>query len=194
MTISPRSTPGDRADRTAPSAGTVPRPRPAMDDTPDLRPGTDGDSPATGWLRPTGRVPAVLSAWGHGVLAEVPTGIAWDVVRVPSELGPDTVRRLRATRAPLGPVLTTPLGTDFVVAPGSADGWAVTGTSVLGRGTLVLLPPPETVEPRRVGSRGWLVAPDGRGTLTRAADLRDAYTEALSAAAAAQESAAVEPA
>ncbi|URN11895.1 hypothetical protein LUW77_09095 [Streptomyces radiopugnans] len=87
--------------------------------------GTAVQPPPTGWLDPTGRVPAVLAAWEHGALGEVPAGIAWDVVRVPLPLAGETVRRMRAARAPLGPVLSTPLGADFVVALGSADGWEV---------------------------------------------------------------------
>ncbi|WP_344629525.1 hypothetical protein [Streptomyces glaucosporus] len=133
------------------------------------------------WLRPTGRVPAVLSAWERGVLAEVPTGIAWDVVRVPAGLARETVQRLRDSGAPVGPVLLAPLGAEFFVAPGSADGWDVTGGSVLGRGTLVLMPPPDAVGSRRVGERGWLVGPSDR--LPRGADLRDAYAEARAHAA-----------
>ncbi|MGK5498431.1 hypothetical protein [Streptomyces sp. URMC 125] len=202
MTLSPLPAPDHRTDRTVPPLGAVPRQRPARQAAPEPRTGparpalpdcgTDGDPPATGWLHPTGRVPAVLAAWGHGALAEVPTGIAWDVVRVPAELGPDTVRRLRAAGVRPGPVLATPLGADFVVAPGSVEGWSVAGTSVLSRGTLVLLPHPEAVGTRRVGNRGWLVAPDGDGTLTCAADLRDAYTEALAAEAAREAAASAE--
>ncbi|MDG9701846.1 hypothetical protein [Streptomyces sp. DH37] len=162
MTITPHSAPDGR--------------------TASAPPAVDG-RPPTGWLDATGRVPAVLAAWDHGALGEVPAGIAWDVVRIPLPLARETVRGLRAARAPLGPVLSTPLGADFVVAPGSADGWEVTGMSVLGRGTLVLLPHPDAVEPHRVGNRGWIVAPTDRA-LTWGPDLRDAYAGARAAAAA----------
>ncbi|MGY1456136.1 hypothetical protein [Streptomyces sp. SS8] len=155
MTISPHSTP----------AGTAVQP------------------PPTGWLDPTGRVPAVLAAWEHGALGEVPAGIAWDVVRLPLPLARETVRRMRAARAPLGPVLSTPLGADFVVALGSADGLDVAGMSVLGRGTLVLLPHPDVAEPDPVGNRGWIVPPSDRAPAW-GPDLRDAYAEARAAAAA----------
>ncbi|WP_051717133.1 hypothetical protein [Streptomyces megasporus] len=138
-------------------------------------------APALGWLHPTGRVPAVLSAWERGVLAEVPTGIAWDVVRVPNALAHDTVQRLRDSGAPVGPVLSAPLGAEFFVARGSADGWDVAGGLVLTRGTLVLLPPPNTAGSPRVGERGWIVGPTDR--LPRGEELRDAYAEARAHAA-----------
>ncbi|MCI0385110.1 hypothetical protein [Streptomyces sp. CNQ085] len=144
--------------------------------------GTAVQPPPTGWLEPTGRVPAVLAAWEYGALGEVPAGVAWDVVRIPLPLALETVRRMRAARAPLGPVLSTPLGADFVVALGSADGWEVTGMSVLGHGTLVLLPHPDVVEPDLIGNRGWIVRPSNQAPAW-GPDLRDAYAEARAAAA-----------
>ncbi|WP_165869654.1 hypothetical protein, partial [Streptomyces barkulensis] len=126
-----------------------------------------------GWLRPTGRVPDVLRAWGHGALGEAPTGLAWDVVRLPTGIAYETVRRLRAARAPLGPVLVTPLGAAFLLAPGSADGWHVPGSTRLPDRTLVPLPHPDYTDPRHLGGRSWIVRPTGT-QLTDGPALRDA--------------------
>lgn len=138
-----------------------------------------------GWLRPTGRVPDVLLAWGHGALGEAPTGLAWDVVRLPTGVAYETVRRLRTARAPLGPVLATPLGVDFLLAPGSADGWSAPGSARLPDHTLVLLPHPDYAEPRHLGDRSWIVRPTGT-RLTEGPALRDAYTAARAAKGAAR--------
>ncbi|WP_101255230.1 hypothetical protein [Streptomyces barkulensis] len=133
------------------------------------------------WLRPTGRVPDVLRAWEHGALGEAPTGPAWDVVRLPTGTAHATVRRLRAARAPLGPVLATPLGADFLLAPGSADGWSAPGSTRLPDHTLMLLPHPDYTEPLHLGGRSWIVRPTGT-QLTDGPNLRDAYTTARAAA------------
>ncbi|GAA2442006.1 hypothetical protein [Streptomyces macrosporus] len=165
--------------------GFVPRQAGPLSHRADRAPAAPAEAAGNGlplnWLHPTGRVSAVLSAWERGVLAEVPTGIAWDVVRVPADLAQETVQRLRDAGAPVGPVLSAPLGAEFFVALGSADGWDVTGGRVLPYGTLVLMPPPNTVEPRRVGDRRWIVGPTDR--LPQGADLRDAYAEARAHAA-----------
>ncbi|MGY1456361.1 hypothetical protein ACW69E_24340 [Streptomyces sp. SS8] len=134
-----------------------------------------------GWLRPTGRAPDVLRAWEHGALGEAPAGLAWDVVRLPTGTAHATVRRLRAARAPLGPVLATPLGVDFLLAPGSADGWSAPASTRLPDHTLVPLPHPDYTDPRHLGGRSWIVRPT-TGTLTEGPALRDAYTAARAAA------------
>jgi hypothetical protein len=134
-----------------------------------------------GWLRPTGRVPDVLLAWENGALGEAPAGLAWDVVRLPAGVAYETVRRLRTARAPLGPVLATPLGVDFLVAPGSADGWNAPGSARLPDRTLVLLPHPDYFEPRHLGNRSWIVRP-ATGALTEGPALRDAYALASATA------------
>ncbi|MGY1452602.1 hypothetical protein [Streptomyces sp. SS8] len=133
------------------------------------------------WLRPTGRLPDVLRAWAHGALGEAPTGPAWDVVRLPTGTAHAAVRRLRTARAPLGPVLATPLGVDFLLAPGSADGWNAPGSTRLPDRTLVPLPHPDYAEPRHLGGRSWIVRPTGT-QLTDGPALRDAYTAARAAA------------
>lgn len=188
MTISPSPHRTGPASRPAGSlSALVPRqPGPPVHET-DRAAGAVASGAADGrppvdWLSPTGRLPAVLSAWGRGVLAEVPAGIAWDVVRLPAKLAHETVQRLRAAGAPLGPVLSAPLGAEFFVAAGSADGWDVAEGTVLPYGTLVLMPDPGVTGSRRIGDRGWLVAPAGQ-PLPRGADLRDAYAEARAHAA-----------
>ncbi|MFH0242675.1 hypothetical protein ACGRHY_09570 [Streptomyces sp. HK10] len=130
-----------------------------------------------GWLRPTGRVPDVLLAWERGALGEAPTGLAWDVVRLPTDTTWETVRQLRTARAPLGPVLATPLGVDFLVTPGSADGWNAPGSARLPDRTLVPLPHPDYTDPRHLGNRSWIVRPTGT-ELTDGPALRDAYVRA----------------
>ncbi|MFP8961553.1 hypothetical protein ACLIYP_13485 [Streptomyces nanhaiensis] len=134
-----------------------------------------------GWLRPTGRVPDVLRAWGHGALGEAPAGPAWDVVRLPTGVAYETVRRLRTARAPLGPVLATPLGVDFLVTPGSADGWNAPDSARLPDRTLVPLPHPDYCESRHLGNRSWVVRPTGT-ELTDGPALRDAYALARATA------------
>ncbi len=133
---------------------------------------------ATGWLQPTGRVPAVLAAWKDGALGEAPTGIAWDVVRIPRTVGYETVAQLRAAGVPLGPVLLGPLGAEFFVAPGSADGWDAPDSHLVPAHRLVLLPHPDYTEPRLLGARCWIVPPTGTPPLTWGPDLRTAYLAA----------------
>ncbi len=137
-----------------------------------------------GWLHATGCVEAVLVAWGRGALAEVPVGPAFDVVRVPLELAHETVRHLREAEVPLGPVLAPPGGAEFVVESGTADGWAIAGSTVLSRGSLLVMPHPAFVDPYRLGGRCWIVGPTD-GPLTCGADLQEAYAEARADAAAA---------
>lgn len=137
----------------------------------------------TDWLIPTGRVPAVLAAWEHGALAEVPTGLAWDVVRIPTGTAWETVRQFRSEKVPIGPVLATPLGVDFFVARGSADEWDAEDSSRLPDHTLALLPHPVFVEPYRVGARSWVVPPTSSGALALGPDLYRAYQVARACAA-----------
>ncbi|MTE19353.1 hypothetical protein F0L17_09475 [Streptomyces sp. TRM43335] len=134
---------------------------------------------ASSWLQRTGRLPAVLAAWGRGALGEAPTGTAWDTVRIPATVAYETVARLRDGGAPVGPVLLTPPGVDFLVAVGSAGGWDTPDSSVLPAHTLVLLPHPETfAEPYHLAGRSWIVPPTGTEALTAGPDLRDAYRAA----------------
>ncbi|WP_143688562.1 hypothetical protein [Streptomyces barkulensis] len=136
------------------------------------------------WLAGAGRTDTVTAAWSRGALAEVPAGLAWDVVRLPLTLAPETVRLLRAACVSLGPVLVGPPGAEFIVTRGSAHGWATEGGEVLATGRLVLLPHPSFVDPFRLGDRGWLVGPTDHG-LTRGLHLEAAYRSARAEADAA---------
>lgn len=135
---------------------------------------------ATGWLQPTGRVPAVLAAWQAGALGEAPTGIAWDVLRIPRTVGYETVAQLRAAGVPLGPVLHGPLGTEFFIALGSADGWDAPDSHLLPAHKLMLLPHPDYNERNQLqlGARCWIIPPTGTTPLTAGPALRTAYPAA----------------
>jgi hypothetical protein len=137
----------------------------------------DGALPL-GLLEPTGRANAVRAAWSRGELGEVPTGIAWDVVRLPAAAACETVRQLRAVTAPVGPVLAGPLGVEFIVDLGSADGWEAPGWEAVRGGTLILMPAPTFIEPYHVGDRTWVVALSAASPLTEGADLHGAYLAA----------------
>jgi len=95
---------------------------------------TDDDRLPIDWLRATGRAEDILTAWAHGALAEVPTGIAFDVVRIPLALAHETVRRLREAGIRPGPVIAGPSGAEVLVPPGDADGLAVDDADVLRTG------------------------------------------------------------
>ncbi|MET9818364.1 hypothetical protein [Streptomyces sp. NPDC006355] len=110
------------------------------------------------WLTDTGRLDQVLTAWGRGQLAEVPAGVAFDVLLTPLTLGRDTVHRMHEAGRPAGPVILGPLGAEFLIERGSAVGWSASHTVLLRAGALVLLPPPGD-ENRVIGARSWLVPP-----------------------------------
>lgn len=135
-----------------------------------------------GLLEPTGRADAVRAAWERGELGEAPTGVAWDVVRIPAAVAYETVTQLDAARAPVGPVLAGPLGVEFIVAPGTASGREAPGWETVRGGTLILMPDPDFVRPYHVGDRSWVVAPSARRPLTDGADLHGAYLTALALA------------
>lgn len=115
-------------------------------------------------LKPTGRLDHVLTAWGHGHLAEVPAGFGFDVLQTPGAVGEDTVRRMRETGLPIGPVILGPSGAEFILARDSAPRWSAPRSRLLRPGALVLLPPPTVCHPETVGSRGWLVPPSHHET------------------------------
>lgn len=152
------------------------------------------------WLAATGRLHQVLAAWRRGELAEAPTGYAFDVLRVPREVGEGAVRRMRATGRRVGPVILGPLGVEFIVTAGSAAAtWSASQSAILRGGTLVLLPPPSTLPPAQVAARAWLVPPcrDADGAVwgvpvVPAGELFEAYTAAARAVAAEKGSAQAE--
>ena len=167
---------------TAAPAGVIPAPRPA----PDAVAAAVGPMP---WLTATGRLDQVLTAWARGHLAEVPTGLGFDVLQVPGPLARETVARMREAGRRVGPVVLGPSGGEFILALGSAPRTAP-GTTLLRPGALVLLPPPTAGVPELVGSRGWLVPPTQPGTgaplcaeVTPGGALLEPYLAAVQAAA-----------
>jgi hypothetical protein len=146
------------------------------------------------WLAATGRMDQVLTAWGRGELAEVPSGISFDVLLTPLTLGRDTVHRMHAAGRQVGPVLLGPLGAEFIIERGSATGWSASHSLVLRHGALTLLPPPGD-ETHVVGARSWLVPPCRPETgaplccaeLTMASALLEPFQTAVQDAAARRE-------
>jgi hypothetical protein len=132
----------------------------------------------------------VLNAWGRGALAEVPTGITFDIVVIPGALASDVVARLRHRWVRPGPVVLGPSGAELVVRRGSVPDWGVPDFRLMRRGGLVLLPPPTVLVPEAVGSRGWLVPPTHRAAtapcgagLGCGSDLVEPVRQAVKAAA-----------
>lgn len=111
------------------------------------------------WLEATGRQDSVLAAWERGQLGEVPAGAGFDAVRIPVSLVAGTVWRTALSGVPLGPVISSPLGAEFLLRPGTADGWTAGGGAVLRRGTLILLPAPHVTDLSPVAARGWRAEP-----------------------------------
>lgn len=112
-------------------------------------------------------------------VALLPAGLRWDVLILPGALGHPTLDVLTRLIDRPGPVLTD-LGasrTGFFVPPGTAARWLGTGVRGAGPGTWIVVP-----YPGRTTTAGvrWLIAPDGRGTLTDPAVLELAMHEAAS--------------
>ncbi|WP_245654374.1 hypothetical protein [Streptomyces violens] len=132
------------------------------------------------WLRQTGTdMAAAQEAWADHRLAEAPAGVAWDVVRLTHGVGWETLRHLHTMQAPLGPVLHTSDGVEFLVAVGAADDWDLPDTTVIPAGEIVLLPHPVVIAPNTCHARTWITAPRHDVGLTDAADLYGAYAAAL---------------
>ncbi|MEV0012724.1 hypothetical protein [Streptomyces sp. NPDC047973] len=113
-------------------------------------------------------------------------GVAWDVVRITARLGVDTLIRLQAMGAPVGPVLHTPLrsAVEYLVTPGEAVSWPhLRGTRAVSTGVLLYPPPHITVASpaRSTDARRWIVAPADPLTLTDADALCEAVTTAMAA-------------
>lgn len=145
------------------------------------------------WLTPTGRMEQIITAWGRGQLAEVPAGLAFDVLRTPGAVAEDTVRQMREAGRRIGPVIVGPSGGEFILERGSAPRWAAPRSQLLRPGTLVLLPPPAVCHPETVAARGWLVPPSHPETgapicveATPARALLEAYLASVQAAEAAE--------
>lgn len=143
----------------------------------DAASGCDG-LVALEWIKGTGvGIPQLLMTWGQGKLAEVPSGKAWDAIRMERPQGWRTVRAMRTVGASLGPVLHSESHVYVLVPVGSLADWDQDGASVLGRGEALLVPHPGIVAPCTQHARSWVVPPKGT-TLTDALDLYEAYAAA----------------
>ncbi|MFE4669397.1 hypothetical protein ACFRI7_31705 [Streptomyces sp. NPDC056716] len=141
------------------------------------------------WLTATGRLEQILRAWGREQLAEVPAGLAFDVLRTTGPLAHDTIVRMRAAGRRTGPVVLGANGAEFIIERGSAPDWNAPRSGLLRPGTLVLLPPPHVCIPDAVAARGWLVPPCHPETgaavcaeVTPGRALREPYLAAVEAA------------
>lgn len=140
------------------------------------------------WLHPVGtRVSDSLAAWEEGRLAELPVGVGWDVVRLPTPEGWETVRQLHTPHARSGPVLHTQFGVEFLVPPRSASDWDLPRVVLLGEGDTLEVPHPGVVAPRTFQARTWIVPPRGPRGRTEAHALYVAYTAAVAKVRAARE-------
>jgi hypothetical protein len=142
----------------------------------DVAGGFDGLMPVD-WIRDSGAsVSRTLMQWDQGQLAELPAGIAWDVVRMGRHRGWRTVTALRTATAAVGPVLHTEQHVEVLVPLGSVTDWDQDGATVLGQGEMIALPPPAIVAPHTLNARSWVVPP---GTpLTDGTALYEAYAAA----------------
>ncbi|GHH52283.1 hypothetical protein [Streptomyces candidus] len=111
-------------------------------------------------------------------VALLPAGRHWDVLILPGGLGCPTLGVLTRLVERPGPVLADfgDARMGFFVPAGTAARWLGTGVRGAGRGTWIVVPYPG----RTTGGVRWVVAPDGRGTLTDPALLELAMHEAAS--------------
>lgn len=132
------------------------------------------------WIKRTGAsVSSVLVAWEDGKLADVPTGKAWDAVRLSCTAGSEAIRQLRTMGVPVGPTLRTPTGVVVLVAAGTANGWNLPTVTILGDGETLRVPHPTMADPHERDGRAWLDVPRDDDVLTDADDLYGAYVTAL---------------
>ena len=127
------------------------------------------------WLQGTKcNVPRVLALWDKGVLADVPAGHDWDIVRLPQTAGLAALSVIHGRGHPVGPVMLTSYRhtVDVLVDAGAAARWKLPGTFAFGHGSALHCPHPDVVVPWSVGGSTWLVPPDGTGTVTDADELR----------------------
>jgi hypothetical protein len=102
-------------------------------------------------------------------------GDDWDAIRVPVDVGVRAIRELKERGAPVGPVLhdLSSQQAYFLTAPGTAQGWQQDGTRALGRGSWVVLAPPDWD-----GSLKWANGPTGTAAHTGRDDLAAALVAA----------------
>lgn len=114
------------------------------------------------WLKSTGAsISGAMLAWERGELVAVPVGAAWDVVRMPRQIGWRTVTALRTAGEPVGPVLHCERHVEFLVPAGSVDGWDQDDATVLGADEVLRAPHPAVIAPRTQHARTWIVPPHG---------------------------------
>ncbi|MEU3446364.1 hypothetical protein AB0H29_03900 [Streptomyces thermolilacinus] len=104
------------------------------------------------------RAEAMLRRYGRAALF---TGIAWNVIQVPEEIG------LAARETVSGPAWRDSYRRAvFFLAPLAAD-WRSPGTAYLSSGTMVCVPAPDVCAPPSTARAGlyWLTPPDGTGQL-----------------------------
>ncbi|WP_432092208.1 hypothetical protein [Streptomyces sp. bgisy100] len=141
----------------------------------DAAGGFDGLS-ELGWLRLTGggRDAAAL-AWDRGMLARVPVGYAWDVVRFSRHEGIQVLRQLRTLGITIGPVLQQRSHIKVFVPTGSVDDWDLPGAFVLRHADHVDVPHPAVVSPHSCDGCSWITPPRNDLALTDGADLYGAF-------------------
>lgn len=104
-----------------------------------------------------------------------PAGYTWDAIRAPLAVG-DEALRILGHRS--GAMLADPAARYmyWFVAPGTAAGWALVGTTALGRGVSVVVP-----GERKTGPPGphWRVCAGDGELLTQADALLAALQDAL---------------
>ncbi|ADI11647.1 hypothetical protein SBI_08529 [Streptomyces bingchenggensis BCW-1] len=145
---------------------------------------THAEASPTQWVQDSGAsISAVLLAWEHGKLAELPVGTAWDVVRLEQPAGWEAIRLLQKMGLPLGPVLYAHLAVEIPVPVHAADGWDLHGATVLGAGETLLVPHARIVAPHTQHGRSWIIPPNHQRLLTDPDDLYGAYFAALAKAA-----------
>jgi hypothetical protein len=129
------------------------------------------------WLAAAATDPQeVLRGWKRGTgtgIAMLPRGVTWDAIVVQHGAGQQVVEMLDADAA-RGPVLTDSVQgrSYFLVPTGTAARWSAPDTTALGArfGWWIGVPAPGL----RTVRAQWTVPPDGRGTLTDPAALREA--------------------
>lgn len=132
---------------------------------------------ARDWISESGAsVSQTLARWAEGLLAELPVGKGWDVVRMDPPHGWRTVRALHNAGVAIGPVLHNADHVDVFVPTGSVEDWDQEGASVVGAGSMVHVPPPAVVAPHTLLARSWIVPPSA--TLTDGTALYEAFAAA----------------
>jgi hypothetical protein len=127
----------------------------------------------------------VRRTWQVGRTAEIPTGRLWDVLRMTTRIGTDTLHRLKARDVRVGPILEVPAraSLEILVPRGTSRVWPpLLNTVCVDRGAMRWPSPAMTVESGRRApcGRRWIVAPSPhRQPATDADDLCETAAAAL---------------